>query len=90
MGLIKVTTPENLDGEQDDATEKERHKYGRPATLCVSTNKRSTGTKLMKYEQLQKVPERSTPIDVAVGDWYNWVEGISVHPKGFMHQKYNG
>ena len=28
-------------------------------------------TKLMKYEQLlQKVPERSIPIDASVGDWY--------------------
>ena len=51
-------------------------------------------TKLTKYEQLlQKVPERSIPIEVAVGDWYNgWIEGRSVHPNfmGFMHQKYNG
>ena len=39
-------------------------------------------TKLIKYEKLlQTVPERSIPIEVAVGDWYNgWIEGISVHP----------
>ena len=49
-------------------------------------------TKLRKYEQLlQKLPERSIPIDVPVKDWYNGrVEGRSILPNfmGFMHQKY--
>jgi hypothetical protein len=103
MGLIKVTTPENANQlEIDENRKMQRKKIVKNETLSnmeglqhyVSQPTNALlETKLMKYEQLlQKVPERSIPIDVAVGDWYNgWVEGRSAHSNfmGFMHQKYN-
>lgn len=103
MGLIKVTTPENTNQLDIDENRKMPRKKivkneimsnmeGLQNYVPQPTNA-LLETKLTKYEQLlKKVPERSIPIDVAVGDWYNgWVEGRSVHPNfmGFMHQKYN-
>ena len=81
MGLIKVTTPENANQlEIDENTKMQReknvneilsdmegrqHYVSQPTTALLET-------KLIKYEQLlQKLPERSIPIEVAVGDWYN-------------------
>ena len=104
MGHIKVTTPENANQlEIDENRRMQRKKIVKNEILSnmeglqhyVSQPTNALlETKLTKYEQLlQKVPERSIPIEVAVGDWYNgWIEGRSVHPifMGFMHQKYNG
>ena len=104
MGLIKVTTPENANQLEIDENRKMQRKKivkneilsnmeGLQHYVSQPTNA-LLETKLTKYEQvLQKVPERSIAIEVAVGDWYNgWIEGRSVHPNfmGFMHQKYNG
>ena len=104
MGLIKVTTPENANQLEIDENRKMQRKKimkneilsnmeGLQHYVSQPTNALHE-TKLTKYEQLlQKVPKRSIPIEVAVGDWYNgWIEGRSVHPNfmGFMHQKYNG
>jgi len=51
------------------------------------------GAKLKKYKELlKKALDRSLPIDVTVGHWYNnWVEGRSVSSNfmGFMHHKYH-
>ena len=104
MGLIKVTTPENANQLEIDENRKMQrkkivkneilsnmeglqHYVSQPTNVLLET-------KLTKYEQLlQKGPEISIPIEVAVGNWYNgWIEGRSVHPNfmGFIHQKYNG
>ena len=104
MGLIKVTTPENasqlkieenrklqlkkiVKSEILSCMEGLQHYVSQPTNTLLET-------KLLKYEQLlQKVPEKSIPIDVAISGWYNgWVEERLLHPNfmGFMHQKYNG
>ena len=83
MGLIKVTTPKNnanqLEIDENRMMQREKivkneilsnmeglqHYVSQPTNAALET-------KLIKYEQLlQKVPERSIPIDVAVKDWYN-------------------
>ena len=92
MGLIKVTTPKNANQLEIDENRKMQRKKivkkeilsnmeGQQHYVSQPTNA-LLETKLKEYEQLlQKIPERSIPIDVAVKDWYNgWVEGRSVHP----------
>ena len=104
MGLIKVTTPENASQLKIDENRKlQRKKIVKSEILsCMEGLQHYVSqptntlleTKLLKYEQLlQKVPEKSIPIDVAISGWYNgWVEERLLHPNfmGFMHQKYNG
>ena len=80
MGLIKVTTPKNNANqlEIDENRMMQREKIVKNEILSNMeglqhyVSQPVLETKLTKYEQLlQKVPERSIPIDVAVKDWYN-------------------
>ena len=104
MGMIKITTPANLNHIAIDENRKlQRKTISKTAILSnmegceqfVPAKKNALqNAALIPYAQLlNKIPVKSLPQNDTVHDWYKgWIEGRTLHPNlmGFMHRKFNG